>query len=186
VWLGTVFGLTPSGKYYMPFACSNVAGCDACKGTGILPVHRRRRIAGKWVARHRRTMARFDKLFGSEPGIPSLGAAYQPPGHRAAYAYIARQPKRFRMRSLSAPQCTACGGLGSREAYLDQLWHEACEEAFAEAGIGFDCEGEDYFAAEYRDAVPEVPEAEDEDEDEPCNSEAYCMKHGRRPCPDGT
>jgi len=24
VFLGTVFGLTPSGKYYTPFACSNV------------------------------------------------------------------------------------------------------------------------------------------------------------------
>lgn len=34
VYLGTVFALTPSGKYYMPFACSNVASCPECGGDG--------------------------------------------------------------------------------------------------------------------------------------------------------
>lgn len=30
VFLGTVFNLYPSGKYYMPFACGNVEVCKAC------------------------------------------------------------------------------------------------------------------------------------------------------------
>lgn len=34
VFLGTVFGIMPSGKYYMPFACSNVDSCPRCKGEG--------------------------------------------------------------------------------------------------------------------------------------------------------
>jgi hypothetical protein len=34
VFLGTVFALMPSGKFYLPFACSNVAPCPRCKGTG--------------------------------------------------------------------------------------------------------------------------------------------------------
>ena len=34
VFLGTVFDLTPSGKFYLPFACSNVKPCPRCKGTG--------------------------------------------------------------------------------------------------------------------------------------------------------
>lgn len=29
VWLGTVMGLAPSGKYYLPFACSNVTEEEA-------------------------------------------------------------------------------------------------------------------------------------------------------------
>jgi hypothetical protein len=34
VYLGTVFGLTPSGKYYTPFACSNVKVHINCQGKG--------------------------------------------------------------------------------------------------------------------------------------------------------
>lgn len=34
VFLGTVFSIMPSGKYYMPFACSNVELCVRCKGLG--------------------------------------------------------------------------------------------------------------------------------------------------------
>lgn len=30
LYLGSVFNLYPSGKYYMPFACSNVEVCEAC------------------------------------------------------------------------------------------------------------------------------------------------------------
>jgi len=31
VYLGTIMTLTPSGKYYTPFAHSNVEVCDACQ-----------------------------------------------------------------------------------------------------------------------------------------------------------
>lgn len=34
VYLGSVFVLCPSGKYYMPWACSNVDPCEACHGHG--------------------------------------------------------------------------------------------------------------------------------------------------------
>ena len=34
-YLGSCLSLAPSGKYYMPFACSNVAGdCPFCRGRG--------------------------------------------------------------------------------------------------------------------------------------------------------
>jgi hypothetical protein len=36
VFLGTVFSLTPSGKYYTPFASGNVDTCKRCKGTGYI------------------------------------------------------------------------------------------------------------------------------------------------------
>ena len=35
-FLGTVFALTPSGKYYMPWACSNVTPCPMCGGYGYV------------------------------------------------------------------------------------------------------------------------------------------------------
>jgi hypothetical protein len=33
-WVGTILGLTPSGKVYTPFACSNVTPCPRCDGGG--------------------------------------------------------------------------------------------------------------------------------------------------------
>ena len=33
-YVGTVFNMTPSGKYYLPWACSNVDPCTRCKGQG--------------------------------------------------------------------------------------------------------------------------------------------------------
>ena len=35
-FLGTVFSLYPSGKYYTPFACSNIEPCTRCKGDGSI------------------------------------------------------------------------------------------------------------------------------------------------------
>lgn len=34
VYIGTVFSVMPSGKYYMPWACSNIEKCNRCKGKG--------------------------------------------------------------------------------------------------------------------------------------------------------
>ena len=37
IYIGSVMGLLPSGKYYMPFACSNVHICKTCKEAGSVP-----------------------------------------------------------------------------------------------------------------------------------------------------
>ena len=35
-FIGSVFGIMPSGKYYTPWACSNVAGdCPICRGRAV-------------------------------------------------------------------------------------------------------------------------------------------------------
>lgn len=34
IYIGSVLSLTPSGKYYLPFACSHVENCNRCKGKG--------------------------------------------------------------------------------------------------------------------------------------------------------
>jgi hypothetical protein len=178
-YLGTVFNLTPSGKYYLPFACSNVSPCESCHGTGhVVPRRLKRRTLKRQASRHLRVMRRFDALWGDaaatypigpeEDGqpMPSLGRPYRPTNKRAAFAYIDRQPRKYRMRYFTmGSTCTACGGLGSREAYLDELWREAAEAALETIGCSLTGgEGDpcDMFAAEYRDAPEE--DAEDEAE----------------------
>lgn len=37
IYFGTVMSLTPSGKYYTPFACSNVEICESCKEAKTVP-----------------------------------------------------------------------------------------------------------------------------------------------------
>lgn len=36
-FLGTCFALVPSGKYYMPWAYSNLDRCPQCDGKGVIP-----------------------------------------------------------------------------------------------------------------------------------------------------
>lgn len=176
VYLGSVLNLCPSGKYYMPWACSNVMGCAQCGGTGMLPIHPNRRVAKRMQARHKRIMKRFDRLYGPDREahdrrFPSLIPSYQPSDRKAAYAYIASQPERYRMRHLSGPSCMACGGTGSREAHLDSLWREDAENAFSAMGLSLESgegDGCDLFAAEYRE-TPDTDEDGNEGEEHPEN-----------------
>jgi hypothetical protein len=184
LYLGSVFSLTPSGKMYAPFACSNLTPCPTCKGTGrIVPRRYKRRTQKKHIARHAYVQRRFDALYGGEPGVyahagasdegrggtPSLGRPWHPTNKRAAFAFIDRQPKRYRMRGfLPGSSCTACNGYGSREAWLDELWQEAAEEGIAQTpkgdegdGVFLSWEDGDAFACETRDA----PEDEEDEED---------------------
>jgi|SRR5215469_5502415 len=170
LYLGDVFSLTPSGKMYMPFACSNLTPCATCKGSGRTVLRRlKRRTQKKHASRHAYVMRRFDCLYGALDGIPSLGIKYRkrqgrdrPQREHAAYAFIDRQPKRYRLRYLAqgSSSCTACNGMGSREAYLDELWNEAAEEAIGSIeGVFLSWENGDAFACETR----ETPEDEKPD-----------------------
>ena len=47
-FLGTCFGLTPSGKYYTPWANGNVDPCPACGGSGQRRLKVKRRVMKKW------------------------------------------------------------------------------------------------------------------------------------------
>lgn len=67
--------------------------------------------------------------------------------------------------SRTTRSCTACGGMGSREAYLDELWREHHEKLFEDYGLYFECgENADYFATEFRDMPEEEEEADDNEE----------------------
>jgi hypothetical protein len=120
VWIGTIFGVTPSGKMYMPFACSNVMGCDACAGTGQIPNHK----------------ARVSRALARSPRYEDRRRAYR--------------------------SCTACCGMGSREAYLDELWNDYVSKLADDIDAFADWNDGDLFISQCRDK----PEEEEEDTDD--------------------
>lgn len=70
IYIGKVFDIYPSGKYYTPFAASNLEPCPICEGSG---------------------------QYNGE--------------------------------------CEYCGGYGSREALLDEIFHDKLEEELEKYGI---------------------------------------------------
>lgn len=152
VFLGTVFALCPSGKYYLPFACSNVDPCPACRGTGeIIPRGVKFRTVKKW----RHGIERCRKLFAKRNLVGDVDRLKT----QSSYRYYL-----YAMRRMAGFPCELCEGLGSYEAKLDEIFYEKLEAEAEEHGLGIENgEGDpcDVFACEYRD----VPEEEVEQED---------------------
>jgi len=131
-YMGTVFSLTPSGKYYMPWACSNVSPCPRCKGKGTLTRHTGNSAVHAVLKEYEAFLVKH--MFGT-------------------YEHYWSAPDWFRkhldlVRSFEKDQeptmdCPNCGGVGSREAYLDELWQETIEaEASANDCYVFSGEGD--------------------------------------------
>jgi hypothetical protein len=154
IYLGTVFGLTPSGKYYMPWACSNVWGCNTCKGTGSI-LTTKRRIHKKWASKQKGARRHYMN--------PKRVVVYV---HRdRCDAKHAKRMRIYHNYSRSMRSCTACGGSGSREAHLDEKWREYAESLCESIGASLqngEADSCDLFVVEYRD----TPEDEDGDDGE--------------------
>jgi len=123
--LGSVFTLTPSGKFYAPFAFSNVAGCRRCKGTGTV-----RRSAGN-ADRLAVAQARLDAV-----DIRSLvdthgGYSTWPSEIRAEVDALRAAVEREQVTQT----CTWCDGTGSHEAAKDADWFTALERVAEEHGL---------------------------------------------------
>jgi hypothetical protein len=118
IYLGSVFNIMPSGKYYMPFACSNVAPCDRCEGQGtaINPDYDHGKdhcltiIIGVF-----RNIA--PKYFGHWSEWPEPLKNISNEMNEVQHYYNQRI------------ECPTCGGFGSEEAYKDDQWTEAANEA---------------------------------------------------------
>lgn len=119
IYVGTIFSLTPSGKFYTPWACSNVRGCAGCGGTGIVRSRVSARRRKKWDNFHK-----IRKTWVKRYGPP----ANWPPRIQARSERI--NALNYRARTI----CTNCGGLGSREAYLDERWQEYVEKTLEPHG----------------------------------------------------
>lgn len=175
LYLGSVFGLTPSGKYYLPFACSNLTPCETCKGSGrVTPRRLKRRTVKKQAARHARLMRKYDRL--NPKGAPWAQAP------DAALLFLHAHPLIRTRYFAPGSVCTACCGSGSREAHLDELWRLSADAAFEaiglsiEAGDGDPC---DLFAVEYRDNPDDEDDGEGADNsDEERQAPGYGVWNG--------
>lgn len=122
VFVGTVFSLTPSGKFYMPWASSNVAGCPGCHGTGHVRMPVRPRVAKKWVARNRDARRLWIKRYG-------YASAREWPEHIQQ-----RSDRLNRLLHRMDNTCGVCDGLGSAEAAKDERWQAFVEKTLAPHG----------------------------------------------------
>jgi len=135
VFIGTCFNIMPSGKYYMPFACSNVEKCSNCGGKGE-------------IVNPNADMALYEEYKKKEQfWIEELKK------NDKMYCHLTDSEKKFidNIRKCinyyaETIECSTCHGLGSEEAYKDQVMQEALEDyankygAFVHSGDGDPCD----------------------------------------------
>lgn len=143
VWLGTIYGITPSGKCYAPFACSNVVGdCPVCTGTGTRKPTESKRHLNRAKSREARLCRGLLNRPGTWTERESPAGKYQ--------ARVARF--RSRCRRVLDTSCPACGGLGSISAYRDERWSEEMERKAEAIGAFLDYQDESVFVSQCRDS----------------------------------
>lgn len=122
-YLGSILSLSPSGKFYTPFAHSNVNPCGRCKGIGK---NRHKKIACSICAGSGiRTAQEYMNLDPSKGGFTRDDGSPIAIGETFACNVC--------HGSGEVPtECRACGGLGSSEAYRDSVWNEVLEEIAGE------------------------------------------------------
>jgi hypothetical protein len=135
VFIGTCFNIMPSGKYYMPFACSNVEKCSNCGGKGE-------------IVNPNADMALYEENLKKEHEIIVYLV-----DNIQSYWDLSLEMKEtldsIRVclkRYADTVECPVCHGLGSEEAYKDQVMQEALEYyadkygAFMHSGEGDPCD----------------------------------------------
>lgn len=138
IYIGTVFNVMPSGKYYMPWACSNLDPCPTCNGSGFIPGHHKNRVCKK-------NHSRYEKMNNL---AMKRGRKY------AIKHYSLRDKAKNRWQLV----CPTCCGLGSKEAYDDESWTMQAEEELSQIGCSLESgEGDpcDLFIVECRDEPEE-------------------------------
>ena len=149
--LGTVMGLSPSGKYYTPFASSNVEPCPGCNGKGRIP--------------NPQADARvFDIAFKLKGELISeLVKQYGSPRECWPSSLVLFEEYFNKTMNMTNDtiSCPACDGVGSIEARDDEEWSEDLETVAQEYGLSIESgEGDpcDLFAV----LIREVAEKEEE------------------------
>lgn len=150
-FLGSIFNLTPSGKFYTPFACSNVTPCPHCNGERELPNPASDPVAYALLDRAQRelrlsTMASY--------GSYSFGGCWP-----MQVVHVLRAAEEAMADLRPTLTCEHCDGLGSEEARWDELFTEALERVAEENGGFIDYIDSDIFFV----ISGEAPE-EDQDE----------------------
>lgn len=150
----------PSGKFYTPFANSNVDPCPHCGGQGTMKNLNGDLFKNQELKALSKRLTRFLIVkYGSFQNWPDGSMAI-----RDIISLEAEQTK---------PQldCPFCGGIGSEEAAWDELWHEALAEVADENGGWIDYQDDQFFCMVVDDPDPEdetiegdlEPEIEEDD-----------------------
>ncbi len=114
-FLGSCFSLVPSGKYYMPFACSNLESCPKCEGKGEVPNPTFNKE--KYEELSKKTYSLRDATV-KQYGHWGTGKV---PEERIKELDSLEEEREKYQESLT---CDVCGGDRAYEAYLDELWWE--------------------------------------------------------------
>jgi RecJ-like exonuclease len=141
VYLGTVMALTPSGKYYTPFASNNVDPCPRCKGTG--ETHKTF-ACDSCKGTGKRTMGEIATMTGEtvDAVLARLLAQDVTLVGNTDESLVWTPCRSCNGTGQEHHTCSWCDGLGSREATLDQRWYEQADKelatigAFLESGEG--------------------------------------------------
>ena len=108
IYLGSILNLTPSGKMYMPFACSNLNPCTKCNGEGVI----------------RNEHGKRKKYENTRKKRTQLLRTYKKTQHnKNKEKKLWKQENQWKQMKT----CPECDGLGSLEARLDQDWWEQLE-----------------------------------------------------------
>lgn len=123
VYLGSILEMGPSGKFYTPFACSNVTPCPKCKGTGGTPnKHHKKK-------KHDRLEVKLIKL--TMATIQKYGSYWNwPPETQTKINKIRKQQRHWQQHN----ECDQCGACGSQEAWLDEKYWCQIEMDLEEIG----------------------------------------------------
>ena len=136
VFIGTVMGLTPSGKFYSPFACGNLDPCVRCGGKGKLVNRRANADLFAQLTEWANTLRQY--------AINRYGVYSDGKWSRSITTEIERTD-RMAQNVRETKQCPICEGVGSFEALKDEIWREVLEEVagvhsmFVTSGEGDPC-----------------------------------------------
>jgi len=125
-FIGTVFSLCPSGKYYQPFACSNVDPCPKCKGEGS--------IKNPFYNKKAYERALENDRFYRFEAIRLFGPYCEGNWLKSWEDIISKTENTYRFFE-EEKTCPYCEGIGSREAYEDSVFYELLEEVASEKGF---------------------------------------------------
>lgn len=144
-YLGSL--INPSGKYYLPFACSNVDSCKQCGGTGLLKstydceVCQGLGYRFLWQYAQLRNETLYESRQFLEKTYPDIKFHYDE--FLDVWSFDCLYCHGTGKRNKT---CNHCGGLGSHEAYQDQEWQAALDRVaeefggFIESGEGDPCD----------------------------------------------
>lgn len=153
-YLGSVLSLAPSGKYYTPFANSNVDVCPQCGGSGVM---KNRKANPEAYADAKKA----DSVLRTYAMEHYGGWAER----RWPDELVGQLDALVKTQNATKPEltCSRCGGMGSHEAYQDQEFYDALDQVAEEHG-GWIESGEGDALDIFFGIAVEVPEEDAEEE----------------------